>query len=92
MKISTTALNSIPMPNGKKIAEFVQRTSNSKNEYFKIIIDKYIDLWKLNRVPVNIYESRIKKGTLEPKIMEYLKKYYGFVNILCESSTIGIIK
>lgn len=84
MKISTTALNSIPMPNGKKIAEFVQRTSNSKNEYFKIIIDKYIDLWKLNRVPVTIYESRIKNGTLEPKIMEYLKKYYGFVNILRE--------
>jgi len=82
--MTTTALNTIPMPNGRKIAEFVKRTTNSKNDYFKIIIEKYIDLWKLNRVPVTIYESRIKNGTLEPKIMEYLKKNYGYVNMLGE--------
>lgn len=76
----TRAISKVPIPNGKKIAEFVKRTSDSKNDYYKIIIDKYVDLWKLNNVEPEIYYKRLETGYLEQRIMEYLKKNYGYVN------------
>lgn len=78
----TTAISVVPIPNGKKIAEFVKRTTDSKNDYFRIIIDRYVDLWKLNRVSHQIYLQRCESGYLEQRIMEYLKKNYGYVNSL----------
>jgi len=72
----------VPLPNGKKIAEFVKRTTNSKNDYWQIIIDKYVDLWKFNQVSHVLYEQRKRNGRLDTKIMEYLRKNYGYVNSL----------
>lgn len=80
----TTAISLVPIPNGKKIAEFVKKTTDSKNDYFKILIDKYVDLWKLNRVDKETYIKRVTTGYLETRIMEYLKKNYGYVNSLKE--------
>jgi len=78
----TMAISTVPIPNGKKIAEFVKRTTDSKNDYFRIIIDRYVDLWKLNGVTRDIYLKRIETGYLETRIMEYLRKNYGYVNQL----------
>jgi len=78
----TTAVSIVPIPNGKKIAEFVKRTTDNKNDYYNILIDRYIDLWKLNRVTSDIYEKRCKTGYLEQRIQEYLEKNYGYVNML----------
>lgn len=78
----TVSISKVPMPNGPKIAEFVKRTTDSKNDYYRIIIDKYIDLWKLNAVDKLIYENRVKSGYLEIKINEYLKENYKYVNSL----------
>lgn len=78
----TTNISIVPIPNGRKIAEFVYRNSNNKNDYFNLIVDKYVDLWKLNRVDAQIYFDRLESGKLESKIMEYLKKNYGYVNKL----------
>jgi superfamily II DNA or RNA helicase len=80
----TTSVSVVPIPNGRKIAEFVRRTSDNKNDYYNILINKYVDLWKLNRVPPEIYFQRKKTGYLEHKIMSYLKQNYGYVNILSE--------
>lgn len=78
----TTAISVVPIPNGKKIAEFVKRTTDNRNDYFKILIEKYVDLWKLNRVDVEIYNKRVASGYLEERIMEYLKKNYYYSNKL----------
>ncbi len=78
----TKALQEIPLPNGKKIAEFVLRTSNDKKDYYRILIDRYIDLWKLYRVDKETYEKRIRTGQLYERIDEYLKKNYGYVNMI----------
>lgn len=78
----TTNASVIPLPNGKKIAEYVKRTTDSKNDYWQIIIDKYIDLWKFNQVSHVLYEQRVRNGRLDTKIMEYLRKNYGYVNSL----------
>lgn len=80
----TSSVSVIPMPNGRKIAEFVKRTTNSKNDYWRIIIEKYIDLWKYNNVSRTIHFQRVQSGKLEQRIMEYLKMNYGYVNILSE--------
>lgn len=80
----TSRVSVIPIPNGRKIAEFVKRTTNSKNDYWRIIIEKYIDLWKYNNVSRTIYFQRAQSGKLEQRIMEYLKMNYGYVNILSE--------
>lgn len=80
----TSNISVIPIPNGRKIAEFVKRTTNSKNDYWRIIIEKYIDLWKYNNVSRTIYFQRVQSGKLEQRIMEYLKMNYGYVNILSE--------
>lgn len=80
----TSSVSVIPIPNGRKIAEFVKRTTNSKNDYWRIIIEKYIDLWKYNNVSRTIYFQRVQSGKLDQRIMEYLKKTYGYVNILSE--------
>ncbi len=77
MQSMTATENPIPLPNPVKIAEFVVRTTNEKKDYFRIIIDKYIDLWKLNRVSKNIYQQRIDNGSLEPKIKMYIDRMYG---------------
>ena len=79
---STTNISVIPIPNGRKIAEYVFRTTNNKNDYYKIIIEKYIDLWKYNNVSQSIYLQRKKNGKLHTKIMEYLTKNYGYVNMI----------
>lgn len=81
-KTSSTSI--IPIPDGRKIAEFVRRTTNNKNDYFKIIIDRYVDLWKLNRVSKDVYLKRVQSGYLITRIKQYLQKNYGFVNILSE--------
>jgi len=78
----TVALQTIPLPNGKKIAEFVVRTSNDKKDYYRILIEKYIDLWKLYRVTKETYLERIRTGYLKKRIQEYLKKNYGYVNMI----------
>ena len=78
----TISVSLIPLPNGKKIAEFVKRTTNSKNDYYKILIEKYVDLWKYNQVSKSIYLQRKASGKLENKIMEYLQKNYYYVNYL----------
>jgi superfamily II DNA or RNA helicase len=78
----TQALQVIPLPNGKKIAEFVVRTSNDKKDYYRILIDKYVDLWKLYRVDKATYYQRVGTGYLYTRIQEYLKKNYGFVNMI----------
>lgn len=78
----TTAISVVPIPDGRKIAEFVKRTTDSKNDYYKIIIDRYVDLWKLNRVTSDIYQKRVRTGYLDTKIMEYLRRNYGYVNKL----------
>jgi superfamily II DNA or RNA helicase len=78
----TTSVSVIPIPDGSKIAEFVKRTTDSKNDYYRIIIYKYIELWKLNRVDKEIYFKRVATGLLEVKINEYLKKNYKYVNSL----------
>jgi superfamily II DNA or RNA helicase len=80
----TIIISVVPIPNGKKIAEFVRRTTDNKNDYYNILIEKYVDLWKLNRVPHEIYFQRKKTGYLDHKIMLYLKKNYGYVNKLSE--------
>ncbi len=80
----TTIISVVPIPNGKKIAEFVRRTTDNKNDYYNILIEKYVDLWKLNRVPHEIYFQRKKSGYLEHKIMSYLRQNYGYVNKLSE--------
>lgn len=77
MQNMTASETSIPMPNPVKIAEFVVRTTNEKKDFFRIIIDKYIDLWKLNRVSKKIYLQRIDNETLEPKIKAYIDRMYG---------------
>lgn len=79
---STTNVSVIPIPNGRKIADYVFRTTNNKNDYWKIIIEKYIDLWKFNNVSHKLYFQRLNNGKLETKIMEYLRKNYGYVNML----------
>ena len=78
----TTSVSVIPIPDGSKIAEFVKRTTDNKNDYYRIIIDKYIELWKLNRVDKEIYFKRVATGLLEVKINEYLKNNYKYVNSL----------
>lgn len=78
----TTNISVVPLPNGRKIAEFIYRNSNNKNDYFNLIIEKYVDLWKLNRVEPDIYFQRVASGKLDTKIMEYLKQNYGYVNKL----------
>lgn len=78
----TTNISVVPIPNGQKIAEFVRRTTDNKNDYYNIIIEKYVDLWKLNRVESEIYFNRVKNGQLEVKIKEYLQKNYRYVNQL----------
>ena len=75
-------MQNIPLPNGKKIAEFVKRTTDSKNDYYRIIVEKYIELWKLNRVDKETYLKRVETGFLEVKINEYLKNNYKYVNSL----------
>ena len=60
----------------------MKRTTDSKNDYYRIIIDKYIELWKLNRVDKETYLKRVETGFLEVKINEYLKKNYKYVNSL----------
>lgn len=75
-------MQTIPLPNGKKIAEFVVRTSNDKKDYYRILIEKYIDLWKLYRVTKETYLERIRTGYLKKRIQEYLKKNYGYVNMI----------
>lgn len=82
--MKTTAISVVPIPNGKKIAEFVKRTTNNKNDYYRIIIEKYVDLWKLNAVDKSVYEKRVATGYLEIKINEYLKQNYKYVNSLNE--------
>jgi ribosomal protein L37E len=72
---STELINKIVMPNAVKIREFVERTNGGKPEYWNIIIDRYIDLWKFNG-DKQTYLNRIKTKTLEPKIQEYIKNYY----------------
>lgn len=83
---TTIVQNSIPLPNGKKIMEFVKRTTDSKNDFYRIIIDKYIDLWKLNNVQPAIYFQRIKNNTLISKIEVYIKSIYHY----CRSLTNGV--
>lgn len=78
----TSSVSVLPMPNGRKIAEYVKRTTDSKNDYWKIIIDKYVDLWKYNNVSSDIYFQRVENGRLEEKIMDYLRANYGFVNMI----------
>jgi len=78
----TTAVSVVPIPNGKKIAEFVKRTTDNKNDYYNILIERYVDLWKLNRVTCDIYEKRLQTGYLGQRIQEYLEKNYGYVNML----------
>ncbi len=78
MKELTKFETEIPLPNPAKISDFVQRTSNQKKDYFKIIIERYIELWKLNRVSKTIYEQRIEKDTLVPRIEQYIDKMYRF--------------
>ena len=82
--MKTTAISVVPIHNGKKIAEFVKRTTNNKNDYYRIIIEKYVDLWKLNAVDKSVYEKRVETGYLEIKINEYLKQNYKYVNSLSE--------
>jgi len=72
---STELINKIVMPNAVKIREFVERTNGGKPEYWNIIIDRYIDLWKFNG-DKQTYLNRIKTKTLEPKIQHYIKDYY----------------
>lgn len=81
---STTSQSVIPLPNGRKIADYVIRTTNNKKDYYRIIIEKYIDLWRLNGVKVDVYEKRILSGRLEERIKHYLKQMYGFVNSISE--------
>lgn len=78
----TVALQEIPMPNGHKIAEFVNRTTADKKDYYRILIDRYVDLWKLYRVDKETYEKRVRTGLLQIRIDEYLKKNYGYVNMI----------
>lgn len=78
----TVALQEIPMPNGRKIAEFVNRTTADKKDYYRILIDRYVDLWKLYRVDKETYEKRVRTGLLQIRIDEYLKKNYGYVNMI----------
>jgi hypothetical protein len=78
----TVALQVIPLPNGKKIAEFVVRTSNDKKDYYRILIEKYVDLWKLYRVTKEVYNTRVRTGYLVQRIQEYLKNNYRFVNMI----------
>jgi superfamily II DNA or RNA helicase len=75
---TTTAISVIPLPNFSKISEFVKRTTDNKNEFYKLLIDKYVDLWKYNRVDVSIYNKRVENGDLEKKIDVYLKRNYGY--------------
>jgi len=81
-ELKTTAISVIPIPNGKKIAEFVKRTTDNKNDYYNIIIDRYVELWKLNRVSRDIYVQRMRTGYLHTRISEYLERNYGYVNNL----------
>lgn len=78
----TVALQEIPMPNGRKIAEFVNRTTADKKDYYRILIERYVDLWKLYRVDKQTYEKRVRTGLLHIRIDEYLKKNYGYVNMI----------
>jgi len=78
----TMLVSKVPMPNADQIAAYVYRTTNSKNDFYKILIDKYIDLWRLNNVPIEKYELRKRNGTMRAKIMSYLKPRYGKVNKL----------
>jgi len=78
----TMLVSKIPMPDGKKIMEYVRRTTNNKNDYFKLLIDKYVDLWKLNGVPKEKFELRKRQNTVRIKIMSYLKTRYAFCNSL----------
>jgi superfamily II DNA or RNA helicase len=66
----------IPLPNPVKIADFVIRTTNERKDYFSIIITRYIDLWKLNRVSRKIYLERIENGSLIIKIKAYIDRMY----------------
>ena len=82
--IKTTAVSVVPIPSGRKIAEFVKRTTNSKNDYYRIIIEKYVDLWRLNRVDLSVYLARCESGKLEERIKQYLRTNYRYVNSLDE--------
>jgi len=78
----TMLVSKVPMPDGRKIMEYVLRTTNNKNDYFRILIEKYVDLWRLNNVPKEKYELRKRNNTMREKIMSYLKTRYGFSNKL----------
>jgi len=78
----TVTISKVPIPDGSKISEFVKRTTDSKNDYYRIIIEKYIDLWKLNGIDKSVYDKRVETGYLDIKINEYLKKNYKYVNSL----------
>ena len=78
----TMLISKIPMPDGKKIMEFVRRTTDNKNDYFNLLISKYVDLWKLNGIPKEKFELRKRLGTLRDKCMSYLKSRYAFCNSL----------
>lgn len=76
LKGTSRAEREIPLPNPAKIADFVIRTTNEKKDFFKIIIDRYVDLFKLNCVSRKIYQNRIDNGSLEIKIDIYIERMY----------------
>lgn len=77
----TTAMGDIKLPNGLKVLEYCKRAGLGKAEYWRIIISRYVDLWKYNG-DAQTFCNRISNDTLELKIREYIKKYYRISNSL----------
>tara|TARA_R110000868_G_scaffold151116_1_gene374709 strand:- start:2279 stop:3868 length:1590 start_codon:yes stop_codon:yes gene_type:complete len=77
----TTAMNEVDMPNGPRILEYCQRAGLGKADYWNIIIDRYVDLWKFHG-DINTFANRISNETLEPRIRSYIKQYYRLSNQL----------
>lgn len=72
---TTRTESEIPLPNPAKIADFVIRTTNEKKDFFRIIIDRYIELFKYKGSPA-IYRQRVENGDLEKKIDIYINRMY----------------
>ncbi len=77
----TTATVEIKWPNANKILEYCQRSNLGKADYWNIICDRYVELWKFYG-DSQTFKNRITNNTLEPRIRSYIKKYYRLSNYL----------
>lgn len=81
-------IDQIPLPNGSKIVQYVQKIERNKNFAWIILQNQIIDLFIKHGVTLGMYNKSIKNETFEKSIRNIIKEPYQTIqNSYLESGT-----